>query len=104
MAVFVITGTNFMRVDLFLLIEPRRELLRILFSAMRGTVAYISRASNDSAYGKYIVLEHEQFTPVLYTLYAHLEEIHKNLSHRSQVKVAQPLKGKWETRRPSKFH
>ena len=62
-----------------------------IFSAMRGTVAYISRASNDSAYGKYIVLEHEQFTPVLYTLYAHLEEIHKNLSHRSKVKVAQPL-------------
>ena len=62
-----------------------------IFSAMSGTVAYICRSPTDSAYGKYIVLEHEQFTPVLYTLYAHLEEIHQNLTHRSQVVVAQPI-------------
>ena len=58
---------------------------------MRGTVVYISQTSYNSAYGKYIVLEHEQFAPILYTLYAHLEEINQNLKLGSQVTVAQPI-------------
>jgi hypothetical protein len=62
-----------------------------VFAAMDGIVAYLSHTSSYSAYGKYIVLEHTQFNPIIYSLYAHLEEISPNLKIGKKVKVAQPI-------------
>jgi hypothetical protein len=62
-----------------------------IFAAMDGIVAYLSHTSSDSAYGKYIVLEHTQFNPIIYSLYAHLEEISPTLKIGKSVQVAQPI-------------
>ncbi len=62
-----------------------------IFAAMDGVVVYISRSSQDSAYGIYIVIEHENLSPVLYTLYAHLEETSIGLSVGQEVSTAQAI-------------
>ena len=50
-----------------------------------------SHTSSDSAYGKYIVLERTQLNPIIYSLYAHLEEISPTLKIGKRVQVAQPI-------------
>ena len=62
-----------------------------IFSAMSGTVSYINEISALSAYGKYLVIEHNDANPALYTLYAHLESIDKNLKIGTKVQAAQAL-------------
>ena len=62
-----------------------------VFAAMKGIVAYTSHSTNQSAYGKYIVLEHEEFSPTLYTLYAHLDQISPDLKLGTKVNIAQAL-------------
>ena len=62
-----------------------------VFAAMNGTVMHISHSASASAYGKYIVLEHGNFAPVLYTLYAHLAQISKGLKIGSKVETATAL-------------
>jgi len=62
-----------------------------IFAAMDGVVTYLSHKASDSAYGKYIVLEHTQFNPIIYSLYAHLDEISPNLSVGKMVQVAEPI-------------
>ena len=62
-----------------------------IFSAMSGTVSYINEISALSAYGKYLVIEHNDANPALYTLYAHLESIDKNLKIGTKVQAAQAV-------------
>ena len=62
-----------------------------VFSAMPGRIAYLSDAAKNSAYGKYLVLEHQQYNPTLYSLYAHLDSIASGLKTGDQIAVAQPL-------------
>lgn len=62
-----------------------------IFAVMDGTVSHVSYSATASAYGKYIVLEHKGFNPVLYSLYAHLAKISDGLKVGSQVKIAQVL-------------
>lgn len=79
-------------VDLFpIKSNARGEAKDSVFAAMTGTVAYLSDSPKQSAYGKYIVLEHAQFEPVFYSLYAHLEEVDKDLAVNDKVNVAQPI-------------
>jgi hypothetical protein len=51
--------------------EPTDE----IYAAMTGVVRHINSAAGDSGYGRYIVLEHPDQTPGVYTLYAHLARI-----------------------------
>jgi len=62
-----------------------------IFSAMPGRVAYLNNDSTKSSYGRYIVLEHDQFRPVLYSLYAHLDSFSPSLRVGHSVKVAEVL-------------
>ncbi len=62
-----------------------------VFSAMRGRVAYINYASSKSSYGRYIVLEHDHFRPILYSLYAHLDSFSPSLKVGDSVKEAEAL-------------
>ena len=62
-----------------------------IFAVMDGTVSHVSYSATASAYGKYIVVEHKGFNPVLYSLYAHLAKISDGLKVGSQVKTAQIL-------------
>jgi murein DD-endopeptidase MepM/ murein hydrolase activator NlpD len=46
-----------------------------VFAAMTGVVRYVNRVAGNSSYGRYIVLEHTELRPSVYTLYAHLARI-----------------------------
>lgn len=44
-------------------------------AAMRGVIRHVSNAPGGSNYGRYIVIEHPDLVPAVYTLYAHLAKI-----------------------------
>ena len=46
-----------------------------IYAAMDGVVRYINLQAGDSSYGRYIVLEHPDAVPAVYTLYAHLSRV-----------------------------
>lgn len=52
--------------------DRRGEPTDPIFAAMAGVVRYINRVAGESNYGRYIVLEHPEVRPAVYTLYAHL--------------------------------
>ena len=62
-----------------------------VFAAMKGVVRHLNRVSGHSSYGNYVVLEHLDLTPALYTLYAHLAQVDPDLKVGSKVNVAAPL-------------
>jgi murein DD-endopeptidase MepM/ murein hydrolase activator NlpD len=51
--------------------EPTDE----VFAAMTGVVRHVSASPGNSSYGRYIVIEHPDVSPAVYTLYAHLSRI-----------------------------
>lgn len=55
--------------------DRRGEPLDSVFAAMSGVVRHVSSAAGNSGYGRYVVLEHPDATPAVYTLYAHLARI-----------------------------
>lgn len=57
---------------------PNGEPLDRVFSAMKGSVAYINQGLNGP-YGKYVILYHPEAELPVYTLYAHLASIEKTL-------------------------
>ncbi len=71
--------------------DPSGKAKDSVFAAMPGTIAYLNKTAKDSAYGKYVVLEHPDYKPTLYTLYAHLEDISPGLSIGTPVKAAEPI-------------
>ena len=78
--------------DLFPLKSDRSgKAMDTVFAAMPGVIAHISKNSKASAYGKYIVIEHIEYTPRIYTLYAHLDTVNSGLKVADSVTVAQPL-------------
>jgi murein DD-endopeptidase MepM/ murein hydrolase activator NlpD len=56
-----------------------------VFAAMDGVVRHINHTAGDSNYGRYIVLEHPDQTPAVYTLYAHLSRIAPGLQVGQRV-------------------
>lgn len=44
-------------------------------AAMTGVVRHVNAVAGNSSYGRYIVVEHPNQTPAVYTLYAHLARI-----------------------------
>ncbi|MEO7412686.1 MAG: M23 family metallopeptidase [Opitutaceae bacterium] len=55
--------------------DARGEPTDPIFAAMTGVVRHISASPGNSSYGRYIVLEHPDVSPAVYTLYAHLSRI-----------------------------
>lgn len=62
-----------------------------VFAAMDGIVRHINNAAGDSSYGRYIVLEHPEMTPGVYTLYAHLSRIAPGLRSGERVTRGQTI-------------
>ncbi len=62
-----------------------------VFAALPGVVRYINRTVGDSSYGRYIVLEHPDAHPAIYTLYAHLAAIAPGLGQNDAVKLGQVI-------------
>ena len=62
--------------------EPTDE----IFATMAGVVRHINAKAGESSYGRYIVIEHPDLKPAVYTLYAHLSAIAPGLKAGSAVK------------------
>ena len=62
-----------------------------IFAITEGIVTHINATAGYSAYGKYMVLEHKNLTPSLYSLYAHLDSISPKLAVGSKVSIAQVI-------------
>ncbi len=80
-------GTQFHEgIDMKCLTRDRRgEPADPIFAAMAGVVRHINANAGDSSYGRYIVLEHPEQTPAVYTLYAHLARITTGLHEGDRV-------------------
>jgi len=70
-------GTRFHEgIDLFpVRRDARGEPLDEVFAAMSGIVRYVNTEPKHSSYGRYVVLEHDEQSPAIYTLYAHLASV-----------------------------
>lgn len=71
--------------------DQRGEPLDSVLAAMAGVVRYINGSAGDSSYGRYLVLEHPEQTPAVYTLYAHLARVAPGLRVGERVAAGQAL-------------
>jgi len=71
--------------------DRRGEPTDPVFAAMKGVVRYIGRVGGNSNYGRYIVLEHTDVEPAIYTLYAHLAAIAPGLNTGDTVTRGQEI-------------
>ena len=71
--------------------DPKGKAEDSIFAITDGIVTHINATAGYSAYGKYVVLEHKNLTPSLYSLYAHLDSISPNLKIGSKVSIAQVI-------------
>lgn len=55
--------------------DRRGDPIDPVFAAMSGVVRHVSTVAGNSNYGRYIVIEHPEVSPAVYTLYAHLARI-----------------------------
>jgi peptidoglycan LD-endopeptidase LytH len=60
-------------------------------AVMAGVVRYISNSPGNSNYGRYVVLEHPEQRPAVYTLYAHLRDIAPGLLTGKKVVAGEKL-------------
>ncbi len=59
--------------------DARGEALDPVFAIMAGVVRHVSAREGASSYGRYVVLEHPEQSPAVYSLYAHLARIEPGL-------------------------
>jgi len=71
--------------------DRRGEPIDPVFAAMNGVVRHISTSAGDSSYGRYVVLEHPDQAPSIYTLYAHLSRLAPGLHVGDTVRAGQQL-------------
>lgn len=62
-----------------------------VYAALDGVVRHINSVAGESNYGRYIVLEHPDQTPSVYTLYAHLSRIAPGLKVGDRVTHGQVI-------------
>ncbi len=71
--------------------DSRGEPLDPVFAAMDGVVRHVNSRAGESSYGRYIVVEHPEVTPAVYTLYAHLARIEPGIGSGARVWRGQTL-------------
>jgi peptidoglycan LD-endopeptidase LytH len=62
-----------------------------IFAAMDGVVRHVSLSPGKSSYGRYIVIEHPDQSPAVYTLYAHLARVEVDVRPGSRVRRGQTI-------------
>ena len=62
-----------------------------VFAAMKGIVRYVNNRPGESNYGRYIVIEHPDLKPAVYTLYAHLAVVQPGIGAGSPVTAGQVI-------------
>lgn len=71
--------------------DRRGEPTDQVFAVMAGIVRHISDRPGDSNYGRYIVLEHPEASPAVYTLYAHLARVLPGITEGGRVERGQAI-------------
>ena len=71
--------------------DRRGEATDEITAAMDGVVRHVSTAPGGSNYGRYIVLEHPDQTPAVYTLYAHLARVEAGIRPGVTVRRGQVI-------------
>lgn len=71
--------------------DRRGEPADPVFAAMGGVVKHVSASPGSSSYGRYIVVEHPEQTPAVYTLYAHLARIEPSVRPGARVEKGQTI-------------
>ncbi len=65
--------------------DRRGEPTDDVFAALPGMVRHVSAAAGASSYGRYVVIEHTEVSPSVYTLYAHLARVDPNVRVGARV-------------------
>jgi peptidoglycan LD-endopeptidase LytH len=71
--------------------DARGEAADKIFAAMDGVVRHVNSTPGNSAYGRYIVIEHPDETPAVYTLYAHLARMEPGIRPGVAVRRGAPI-------------
>jgi peptidoglycan LD-endopeptidase LytH len=71
--------------------DAKGEAIDEVRAAMAGIVCHISAREGASSYGRYVVLEHPDQSPAVYTLYAHLARIEPGLRRGLTLAAGAPL-------------
>lgn len=78
--------------DLFPLVRDKHgEPADEVGAAMAGVVKHVNGKAGASSYGRYVVLEHPEQSPPVYTLYAHLAEVASGIAPGVRVKAGARL-------------
>jgi murein DD-endopeptidase MepM/ murein hydrolase activator NlpD len=62
-----------------------------IFAAMDGVVRYVNTRPGASNYGRYLVIEHPDQTPAVFTLYAHLSKVGTGIAVGTRVRRGQVI-------------
>lgn len=86
-------GTQFHEgVDLKPLARDKRgEPTDDVFATMAGVVRHVNLRPGDSSYGRYVVIEHPELKPAVYTLYAHLSAVAAGVKAGDRVERGQVI-------------
>ena len=71
--------------------DARGESIDDIFAVMPGVVRHINARAGESNYGRYIVIEHADVQPPVYSLYAHLSAVMAGLKVGDVVKSGQVI-------------
>lgn len=71
--------------------DRQGEPIDSVFAFDDGIVRYVNLEAGKSSYGRYLVIEHPQWSPGMVTLYAHLRAVPNSVKPGVQVKGGQPI-------------
>ncbi len=71
--------------------DRRGEATDAITAAITGVVRHVNTSPGNSNYGRYIVIEHPDQTPAVYTLYAHLARVEAGIRPGVAVKRGQEI-------------
>ncbi len=71
--------------------DARGEAADDVFAALAGVVRHVSTRAGASSYGRYVVLEHPEQSPAVYTLYSHLADIDPEVRPGAAVRAGARL-------------
>lgn len=71
--------------------DKRGEAADDVFATMAGVVRHVNNRPGESSYGRYVVIEHPDLRPAVYTLYAHLGAVATGLKPGDPVARGQVI-------------
>lgn len=63
----------------------------VVVAAMPGVIVHVNEVAGKSSYGRYVVIRHDDASPAVVTLYAHLARIGSRIEPGRNVGAGQPI-------------